>query len=51
MTEGVTRLIRALKHEIGSMTGRNLKSTIFKSEGRVIMGSIYYLQVKVKFET
>lgn len=37
MSKDVTRLISASKTEFEKMTGRDLKQSIFKSEGRVVM--------------
>lgn len=37
MSEEVTRLISASKTDFEKMSGRNLKRSIFKSEGRVVM--------------
>ncbi|ECJ9745150.1 hypothetical protein FQR52_01060 [Listeria monocytogenes] len=38
MTKEVTRLISASKQDFEQMNGRDLKRSIFKSEGRVVMG-------------
>lgn len=42
----VTRLISASKTDIAQMSGQDLKRSIFKSEGRVVMAQHLLLRVK-----